>query len=213
LSFYVFANRRTVDNQQYQVDGYFTTSESTAEKLGIQEKAKSPDARILERRAHDRVAINAEGNTTSVRVNAGYQIKATSLRGAKTVTIRTFDKIAGSKARKPSKAYHQISFRFPGWCSTIDIADALGELIPEEKFAAVGGDGTQSQIEKFFRTRGGRRYPIMTGAKAEARGNDQTPTIETTGVVVAESQSEADALADKVKRTYYGVKNFLGGSQ
>ncbi len=124
-------------------------------------------------------------------------IRTASGRGSRTIVLNTGKLIADTGRVKGKKsAFHTISFRFPSFATCLDIAIALGQLIPANK---IKNPPTATDIWGHFTVKGGRRYPIMESTAAEA-----DPKTE-----VVNNPQEMNGLAaiEKVK----GARKAAGG--
>lgn len=124
-----------------------------------------------ERKSGSRSITLADG-TTLTQTSAGTATAASTLirtasgRGSRTVILNTGKQITDTKRVKgKTSAFHTISFRFPSFATILDISVALGQLIPSAK---IKNPPTATDIWGHFTVKGGRRYPIMERAVAEA---------------------------------------------
>ncbi|QSJ20106.1 hypothetical protein JYQ62_16160 [Nostoc sp. UHCC 0702] len=113
---------------------------------------------------------------TDAAVSDSVIIRSIKSKGSKTVTIKTGKKIADTK-RKTNKdsAFHEISFRFPGWATNKVIADALGEIIPAGKLSS---DPGETEVKNQFKVKGGGTYYILAKSVAEASTEAEVPDTE-----------------------------------
>jgi len=180
--------------------GYFACMPWSAKYLDIEAKAVKPEAGGLFtiRKSAKRTLTRVDGSTMSKgpksddNVGKGrVMLGLPSGKGMKRVVIQTGKKIVGTASKKKDVT-HTISFAFPSIASNLIIAQALGRLIPSTKFAK---DATpaETDILPYFRSRGGRKYPIiLIGSGTSTQDQDR--------VKVGDEITDADAQAMENQR-------------
>ena len=188
--FFVADTKSPAVGGNYTIGGFFSCTENAAKFLDIDEIDNIPSQGIIiKREKHQRTSARAgdDGAPTTIEVGESFVMKSFPKNpGRNVIIVRTNDEIESSKSKTKTKPKHTISFAFPGWATSLDIADALGSIIPENKI----GSG-QNQIQQSFTRKGGRSYPIMSRAEAIAAKGDK-------GAEIPLNQSELDAILAKI---------------
>lgn len=170
--------------------GLFSCNMNAARFLDLDKIKVSIPMMIKERKAGQRSITLADG-TTLTQTSAGSEIAKTQIvsqlsgRGSRTVILTTGKLIADSKRVKgKAAAYHTISFRFPSFCTILNIAEALGEIIPPAK---IKNPPSGADIWGYFVIKGGGRYPIVEQAAAKASTLTSVPLNDTDLQTIATS--------------------------
>ena len=165
LFFPLFVDQPTdaaTDSPDKQI-GYFSCMPWGAKFLDIEDKAvkSSSGASFTKRKGGARSNTRVDGVTkTAVLKNAVADSESlngfTDGRGAKRVVLVTGRPVADSKAK--SKTFHTIGLAFPSFATNLIISLALGRIIPAAKLEA---NPKATDIYPWFRSAGGKRYPII----------------------------------------------------
>lgn len=171
LYFPIFADYKGTGRTLESALGTFSCRRNVATFLDIEDKAVS-GVIVKERKGGER-SLQLVGSTTLEPSEGETGIADSKItlpiggKGSRTVIIQTGVPISDSKRKiGAKKAKHTISFRFPGFCTIAIISEALGELIPTTKIKNPPG---ASDIEGYFKVKGGRTYPIMAQSAAQER--------------------------------------------
>lgn len=158
--------------------GVFSCNMNAARFLDIDKLSIAVPVMIRERKAGQRSITLADG-TQLKQTSAGTEIAKSQIisqisgNGSRTVILTTGKLIADSKrAKGKENAHHTISFRFPSFCTLLNISEALGEIIPPAK---IKNPPTATDIWGYYVVKGGGRYPIAQQAAAKASTTTSVP--------------------------------------
>lgn len=171
----------TDDAQRSNPDplGYFSCRLSTARFLDIEDKIKAPIITSTRSGSATGRSLTLADGTKLEQATGQIQIPETKIvlasnpKGSRTVVLKTGNLIEDTTRKKGrASAFHTISFRFPSFATILNIADALGTLIPPGKIGAPPG---QTEIWGLFTVLRGRTYPIQEQASAKADAGTDVP--------------------------------------
>ena len=181
-----------------KVIGYFACMPWAAKYLDIENKAVDPTkANFIIRKSGGRTLTRIDGTSmTAGAANDGTAegkvlVSLPEGKGMKRITLLSGKKIATSQAVNKAKAFHSLSFAFPSVATNLIVAQALGRIIPAAK---ISKDGTPSEADIFpwFRSEGGKRYPIIILGGGSA--DPDQPTVK-----VGSEVTDADVAAIESK--------------
>ena len=177
--------------------GYFACMPWAAKFLDIEDKAvKSKDgASFTKRKGGGRSLTRVDGVTklTALKDNVAESESLngfTDGRGGKRIVLVTGKPVTDSKAKK--KTFHTIGFSFPSFATNLIISQALGRIIPAAKMEANPG---VADIYPWFRSSGGKRYPIILMGSGTPSSDQPTVKVgaEMTVADLASSESQRQA--------------------
>jgi hypothetical protein len=195
--FFPFYKKTSADSGRSNSDpsGVFSCNLNAARFLDINDLQIPLRVIEYERRSGGRSITLADGTkltptSAGANIAASNLIKVASGRGSRTVILLTGKQIADTaRVKNKANAFHTISFRFPSFATCLDISIALGQIIPPTK---IKNPPNASDVWGHFTVKGGRRYPIMAQADAEA---------DTSLEVINNDQEQAGLVAqNNVKR-------------
>lgn len=180
-----------------KVIGLFGCMPWAAKFLDIENKAATAEGRFIIRKAGTRTLTRIDGSVMTAGPTADGTSESKVMvplpegKGMKTATLLTGKPITDSQAVNKKGAFHSITFSFPSFATNLIIAQALGRLIPAAK---ISKDGTPAatDIHSWFRSSGGKRYPIIVVGSGTA--DPDQPVIR-----VASEVTDADVAAVESK--------------
>lgn len=180
-----------------KVIGVFGCMPWAAKFLDVEDKAVQTEGRFVIRKSGTRTLTRIDGSVMTAGLVADGTSESKVLiplpegKGMKTATLLTGKKIADSQAVNKASAFHSITFAFPSFATNLIIAQALGRLIPAAKISK-DGSPAETDIHPWFRSSGGKRYPIIIVGSGTA--DPDQPVIR-----VAAEVTDADVAAIESK--------------
>jgi hypothetical protein len=176
VSFPLYRNVTGTGGVQKDAIGYFSCRLATAKFLDIDKIAEATTFALTRTRKQskprDLTLIDGTRREASENENGSAKesevLASISRTGTNSVQLVTGKKTA-------NKNYKRVTFRFPSFATNLNISDALGSLIPAQKIKA---GATADDVFNFFISKGGKRYPILTKASAEAEKSSETPSTK-----------------------------------